>query len=158
MDLDIDNSSDDTGSSSNIDPSTLLSGLTSLPVSIAGIVTFFEKSAVLSAIESLFGAGVLATAVTEALWVVGIIITGIIGTLVFLTVFALMTALVKRSPKHLAISAVGGLWIGASYAVSQHLFTSLPVVAGFVLASNLLIYGGFVLALALFSAAAISLV
>lgn len=120
-----------------------------LPLTIAGIVAFLEKAAALAAMESLLGAGLMATAVTEALFVVGAITTGFIGALALVVVVALFVAVVKRTAIPALVAGLGLVYFGASYAVATFVFTGLPLLVAFVLASNLLLYGAMILVVVL---------
>lgn len=142
VDLD-DIDSDSTDSSSDYAPSG--GTLALLPLSIAGIVAFLEQATALAAIESLFGAGLFATAITQALWVVGAITTGFIAVIAALVVVAWLVAIVKRSALGAIVGVLGTLYFGIAGAVAYFVFSGLPLLVAFVLASNLVLYGGMAL-------------
>jgi len=153
MDLDsVDSDSTDSGSDYAPSGGTLAL----LPLSIAGIVAFLEKATALAAIESLFGAGLFATALTEALFVVGAITTGFIGAIAFVVAVAWLVALVKRSALGAIVAVVGTAYFAISGAIGYYVFSGLPLLVGFVLASNIVLYGAIIIVVALVGAGALA--
>lgn len=136
----------DNESGNSFDGSSMGITLALLPATIIGVYAFVEKAAVLSAITALFGgASNVALAVTTALWIVGGVTLGFIAVIIVASVIALLAGIAGRSALTFGAGLLGSAWAIASYVVGVKFFSALPVAVAFVLASNALIYGAFVI-------------
>lgn len=144
---DTDNSTE-TETDSNVTSSLSPAALVLLPLSVIAVYAVVAKATVLGAIEAIIGAGGLALAITNAFWVVGLIVVGIYAVLLGVGVLSLLAAVVKRSAANLVIALLIGAYYGAGWAVATYLFSGLPLLVGFTLASSLLFYGGVVVLIA----------
>lgn len=116
-------------------------GLTLLPLTIAGAAAFADKAAVAAAMQSLFGAGMFATAVTNAFWVMGAVLATAVVAIAFVTCVSFLAAIVRRSAVPAIIGVLGLLYLGGGYLGATMLFGGLPLLVGFFLVTNLAIYG-----------------
>lgn len=117
------------------------SGVMLLPISIAGVYTFLEQGTVLTALTALFGgAEAFALAVTTALWVIGAFAVTVIGAVAFLTFAATVAAILKQSAAHAGLSIAGMLYFVVSIGGAIVLFPELPLLVGFVIVTNVLIF------------------
>ena len=137
MELD-DIGSDKSSGSNDYAPDS--SALVLLPFTIWGIVAFIEKGAALAAAESLFGAGLLATAITEAFWVVGFITVMFIAAIAVITFAAFIAGIVRRKPGPIALGFIGLGYFLVSIGVALTLFSGLPLLVAFLLASNVFLW------------------
>lgn len=134
---------DDSSIADAIDGSTI--GL--LPMTIIAVYTFVEKATVLAAIEGIVGSTGLATAITTAFYVAGIITVATLGLAAVVTVLSLLMAIVFRSGAHGIIGLLGLIAGGVLYGLATFVFTGVPTLVGVVIGFNALVYGGLVVAI-----------
>lgn len=134
------------GLSSDSSGSSVLTNmsLTSVPISVAGLFAFLEKSATLAAIQSFLGTGGLALVITEALWVIGALSVGIIVTVGAIGVIALFLGLAQRSVVKMVIGLIIGAYYVGSAVIGITVFSSLPFLIGLTLGATVLLYGGII--------------
>lgn len=112
-----------------------------LPITVVGIYAFVEKALVAEAIVNLLGAGGVAVAVTNAMWVIGAVTVAMLAVFALVTIAAIIAAIVKREPVRGAIGLLGAIYFGFGYYLATTMFSEIPVLVGFVLATNLMVYG-----------------
>jgi hypothetical protein len=132
-------------SDSSYDSSAAGATIPALPVTIVGLLAFIEKATVLSAMESLFGAGVVATGVTEALWVVGLFAVGVTVVYIVAAVALIGSGIVKRDGALIIIGVLASLFAGLCVGIGTYYFAALPVLVAAWISGSMLIYGGLLL-------------
>lgn len=137
VETDTDNSSNGAGSA--------MSGLASLPFTVVGVLAFVDKAAVMAAAQSLFGNGAVALAVTEAMWLIGVISLVFIALGAVIAVLAFLAALVRQDPRKGGGAAILGIAYVLAYAVGQSLFASLPMLVAFTLGLTTVVYAAVLL-------------
>lgn len=141
--------STDTSTGTNTGLTDAISGLLLLPFSVIGLYAVTDKAAVLAAIEALVGAGGVASAITAAFWVVGVVTVAVLGVMLAFTVGAFIAGLVTRSKSIFGLSMLGVAYFAGGSAGALTYFNSLPFLVGFILTTNLILGGAFVTVLAL---------
>lgn len=112
-----------------------------LPLLVAAVYSFVETAAVLTAVETLIGSGVLASAITEAMFIAGAVVVAGFALLAVFGVACIVVGVVRRVPILIVIGIlIGvlfvGMWAGASFA-----FGEFPLFVGAILTLNVIIYG-----------------
>lgn len=134
------NTSNSSGSNSSFNVSSSAGMLSALPVIIIGVLAVEEEVVVLAAMENLFGAGVLASIVTEVLTIVGAVTVGIFGVLALIIIVAIIAMLANRTATATLVSVFGCLYFGIAGALALTVFSSLPTLTALVLSLNVILY------------------
>jgi|APHM01.1.fsa_nt_gi hypothetical protein len=117
-----------------------LEGLAVLPLTVIGVFTFVQQSAVLSALVALTGSTALSQAITYALFIVGGVTTGVIGLAGLFGLLTLLGGVVLREPALLLVSLVVGVVVAGLWAGATFVFTGVPLLVGVVLTLNAVAY------------------
>lgn len=125
-------------SDSELSPS--FSTVALLPLTALGALALVEKAAVATTIEQVFGTGLVATTIIEGLWALGLVTALGLTLLVYITVALIAKAILDRSTAAALLAFITLLVAGVSAGLGQVFFGSLPLLVGFILGANLVIY------------------
>lgn len=135
-------STDNGDSDSSLTDHASFKGLTLLPLTLLGVFAFVETAALKASLVNVFGASGLATVLTQGLWAVGALTTFTIGVVGFIGLAALLIGIYRREPVPLTVFVVIFVWYTSATAGAIVFFPMLTPLVGFVLVSNIILYGG----------------